>query len=280
MFSDEYSETIQSNDLPAGSLVLITGASSGIGYELAAVFAKEGCDIVIVAEDAGIQQSAATLRAFGTEVYPVQADLTKSEDLHALLRHIGALERPLAVAALNAGIGKGGKFAENHLADELAVIQLNVASTVHLAKHIVQGMKQDRRGGKILFTASIAATMPGSYSAVYNASKAFVHSFAEALHYELKEYGISVTALMPGPTDTNFFARAGMADTKVGVSEKDDPADVARQGFDALMAGKDQVIAGSLKTKLMAGGNDLIPEQAKAAMHADMAKPGSGAGKP
>ncbi|ESQ78730.1 SDR family oxidoreductase [Asticcacaulis sp. YBE204] len=259
-------------------LALVTGASSGIGYELAAVFAKEGYDLIIVSETDEILSAANGLRAFGGNVFPVRADLTEFQGVHALLEQIGAQERPLAAAALNAGIGHGGKFAETELMAELDVIKLNVISTVHLAKHIVQGMKQDRHGGKILFTASIAATLPGSYSAVYNASKAFVHSFAEALHYELKEYGISVTALMPGPTDTNFFHRAGMDDTKAAVSEKDDPAIVARQGFDALMAGKDQIIAGSFKTKAMNMGNDLLPESVKAKMHADMAKPGSASG--
>lgn len=266
------------NNARTRELALVTGASSGIGYELAAVFAKEGYDLIIVSSSDDILSAGDGLRGFGGEVHAVRADLTHSEGIHDLLREIGAQGRPLAVAALNAGVGHGGKFAETHIDDELTIIDLNVISTVHLAKHIVQGMKQERRGGKILFTASIAATMPGSYSAVYNASKAFVHSFSEALHYELKEYGIVVTALMPGPTDTNFFHRAEMDNTKVAVSEKDDPAEVARQGFDALMAGKDQVIAGSFKTKAMAMGNDLIPEQVKAKMHADMAKPGSAAG--
>jgi short-subunit dehydrogenase len=118
--------------------------------------------------------------------------------------------------------------------------------------------------------------MPGPYEAVYAASKAFDQSFAESLRYELKDKGITVTALMPGPTETNFFQRAGMENTRVGASKKDDPADVARQGFEALMAGRERVVAGSTKTKLMGLANEVLPERVKATYHAIMSEPGSG----
>jgi short-subunit dehydrogenase len=133
----------------------------------------------------------------------------------------------------------------------------------------------ERGEGKLLFTSSIAATMPGSFQAVYNASKSFVQSFADAIRNELKDTGVTVTALMPGPTDTNFFARAGMQDTKVGAGEKDDPARVAEQGFKALMDGDDHVVAGSIKNKIQVVAGNVIPDSVKAEMHRDMAEPGS-----
>jgi short-subunit dehydrogenase len=260
-----------------GKLAVVTGASSGIGYELAVQFALNGFDLLIVAEDDGITQAAEDLRQLGTDVKAVQQDLASHEGVEAFYRVIAANGKPVEAIALNAGIGLGGKFFETEVEKEMKLIDLNVMSTVHLAKRVVQDMVKRGQGGKILITSSIAAEMPGTYSAVYNASKAFVHSFAEALHYELKEKGITVTAMQPGPTDTNFFHRAEMDNTKVGVQKKDDPAEVAKQGFDALMAGKDSVIVGSLKTRITNAANDLIPEQVKASKHAGMTKPGSAA---
>lgn len=260
-------------------LAVVTGASSGIGYELAVQFAQNGYDLLVVAEDAGIAQAAEELKALGTQVQSFQCDLAQYSGMDACFNEIRRLHRPVAALALNAGVGVNGRFFETSLDDELNLINLNVLSTVHLAKHVVQDMVARGQGGKILITSSVAATTPGQYMAVYNASKAFVQSFAEALHYELKEKGITVTALMPAATDTEFFNRAGMNDTKVGVEEKDDPALVARQGFEALMDGKSQVLAGSLKHRMMNAVNDLLPEQTKAKMYAGSAKPGSAAGK-
>jgi short-subunit dehydrogenase len=131
-------------------------------------------------------------------------------------------------------------------------------------------------GGRILFTSSIAATMPGTYQAVYNASKSFVQSFALALREELKDTGVSVTSLMPGPTDTEFFERADMLDTKVGAGEKDDPADVAHDGFEALMNGDERVVSHRLGTRVQAAASRVMPDRVKAAMHGRMAEPGSG----
>lgn len=128
----------------------------------------------------------------------------------------------------------------------------------------------------MLFTSSIAATQPGPYMSTYSASKAFLYSFAQALHVELKDTGVSVTALMPGPTDTEFFERAGMEDTKLGQSKKDDRAEVARDGFEAMMAGKDHIVAGSVKNKAQVGAAKVLPDTAIAAAHAKMSEPGSG----
>lgn len=262
----------QSNTRP---LAVVTGASSGIGLELARQFAQHGYDLIIAAEDQGISRVAETLRNDGIEVRDVQVDLAKPEGVEKLYREIENGGRPVDAIALNAGVGAGGDFARTtDLNDELNLIDLNVRSTVHLAKRVLQNMVA-RGQGRVLFTSSIAATMPGTFNSVYNASKAFVQSFAQAIRNELKDTGVTITALMPGPTETNFFERADMEDTKVGASEKDDPAEVAREGYEALMAGKDHVIAGSFMNKVQATLAHLVPDTLTAQMHRKQAEPGS-----
>src|SRR3954466_12464137 len=254
-------------------LALVTGASSGIGLELAKQFAENGFDLVITAEDDELAEAA---RELGDAVVDsVQVDLTTSGggmDLWARVQETG---RPLEAAALNAGVGQGGPFLETDLGDELEIIDLNVRSTVHLAKYVVKDMVA-RDSGRILFTSSIASTMPGPFQAVYNASKSFVQSFALALRNELKDTSVTVTSLMPGPTETEFFERADMEDTRVGAGEKADPSDVAREGFEALMAGEERAVAASLSKKLQGRGSRLMPDSTKAAMHRRMAEPRSG----
>jgi uncharacterized protein len=251
-------------------LAVVTGASSGIGLELARQFTEHGFDLVVAAEDEAIEDVEA--------VDAVRVDLATPAGVEELHRRIQATGRPVAAAALNAGVGAGGVFAGGPdgttLADELRIVDLNVRSTVHLAKLLVPAMVQ-RGEGRLLFTSSIASTMPGPFQAVYNASKSFVQSFALALRNELKDSGVTVTSLMPGPTDTEFFERADMLDTRVGAGDKDDPADVARDGFEALMAGKERVVASSLSTKAQGRGSRFLPDAAKAAMHRRMAEPGS-----
>lgn len=256
-------------------LALVTGASSGIGYELAVQFARHGYDLVLVSGSDAIHRAADQLRDFAVDVVAMQHDLTQPDEIKALIQRLHALDRPFAAVALNAGVGVGGRFFETDLAKEMDLILLNVMATVQMAKYVVHEMIAHGQGGKILFTSSIAAGAPGPYEAVYAASKAFIQSFALALRYELKEKGIQVTALQPGPTDTNFFHRAGMDDTKLAVSEKDDPAEVARQGFEALMDEKDHVVPGAMKNHLMT--TDLVPDAIKIAQHADLSKPGGAA---
>jgi short-subunit dehydrogenase len=259
----------------ARPLAVVTGASSGIGYELARQFADNGFDLVVAAEDAAIADAARELEASGAAVEAVRVDLAADEGVDELYRRVKATGRPVDAIALNAGRGAGGAFAtDTELGDELEIVDLNVRSTVHLAKHVIGDMLA-RGQGRVLFTSSIASTMPGSFQAVYNASKSFVQSFALALRNELKDTGVSVTSLMPGPTDTEFFEQADMLDTKVGAGDKDDPADVARDGFEALMAGKERVVASSLSTKLQGRGSRVLPDSVKAAMHRRMAEPGS-----
>jgi short-subunit dehydrogenase len=259
-------------------LALVTGASTGIGLELAREFASHGFDLVIAAHDEELQDARTRLQEHGGTVEAVRTDLATEAGVDELWRRVEATGRPLAAAALNAGRGAGGSFAgpedRTDLADELEIVDLNVRGTVQLAKHVATHMVQ-RGEGRILFTSSIASTMPGTYQAVYNASKSFVQSLALALRAELKDTGVTVTSLMPGPTETEFFERADMLDTKVGAGDKDDPEDVARDGFEALMAGEERVVSASLSTKLQGRGSRLMPDRVKAAMHARMAEPGS-----
>jgi short-subunit dehydrogenase len=256
-------------------LAVVTGASSGIGFELARQFAEHGYDLIIAAEDEAIDMAARELEN-GTAVEAVRVDLATPDGVERLYAHIRAHGSQLEAVALNAGIGMGGDFAtQTDLGQELKLVDLNVRSTVHLAKRVVSDMVR-RGNGKLLFTSSIASTMPGTYQAVYNASKSFVQSFALALRAELKDTGVTVTSLMPGPTETEFFERADMMDTKIGASDsKDDPADVARDGFEALMAGKERVVSHSLSTRAQGRLSRLMPDSVKAEMHRKMAEPGS-----
>ncbi len=256
-------------------LAVVTGASSGIGFELAKVFAANGFDVLINAENGRLDAAAEHLRSAGAHVEPVQADLGTYDGVEQLYAAIVSTGRPVSAAALNAGVGQGGAFIDTDLADELKIIDLNVTSTVHLAKRLLRHMVT-QSDGKLLITSSIASTMPGSFQAVYNASKSFLQSFAQALQNELKDTNVTITSLMPGPTDTDFFHRADMEDTKVGQAQKDDPAQVAQQGFEALMNGERKIIAGSAKTKVQGIASKVLPDSIKGAAHRQMVKPGSG----
>jgi uncharacterized protein len=257
-------------------LALVTGASSGIGLELARQFADHGFDLIITAEDDELAAAEAGLSGGEAQVRAVKADLSTYEGVEGLWSAVAAAGRPLDAAALNAGIGVNGDFARDiPLDDDLRLIAVNVTAVVHLAKRLLPGMVE-RGAGRLLITSSVAATMPGPYYATYAASKAFLQSFAQAVRFELKDTGVTVTALQPGPTDTEFFERAGMEDTKVAEASKDDPAEVAKDGFEALMAGKDHVIAGSAKNKAQVAAGKLLPEQARARVHAAQTKPQDG----
>jgi len=254
------------------SLALVTGASSGIGLALAHQFVEHDYDVIITA-DGDLESARRELENAGGGVHAITADLAVPTGIASLWEQLQALGRPLDVAALNAGVGVSGDFVRDvSLEADLRLIAVNVTAVVHLAKLVVPPMV-DRGRGKVLITSSIAATMPGPYYATYAASKAFLQSFAQAIRYELRDTGVSVTALQPGPTDTNFFDRAGMEGTKVAQAKKDDPAQVARDGFDALMAGKDHVVAGSAKNKAQVMAGRLMSEKTKAGIHAMQTKP-------
>jgi uncharacterized protein len=253
-------------------LALVTGASSGIGLELARQFVDNGFDVVITAED-DLTAAQSSLSTGGAQVWAVQADLSTYEGVERVWSAVPDVG--LDTLALNAGVGVNGDFTRDiPLEDDLRLIALNVTSAVHLAKRALPGMVTRGRG-RVLVTSSVAGLMPGPYYATYAASKAFLQSFAQAIRHELKDTGVTVTALQPGPTDTEFFDRAGMRDTAAGSGPKDDPADVARQGFEALMTGKDHVVAGGLQNKAQAASSRMMPETAQAAAHAAQTKPRS-----
>jgi short-subunit dehydrogenase len=258
----------------ASELALVTGASSGIGYNLAKVLAERGYDLILAAEDEGLSKAEQDFKSAGAQVTAVKTDLASYEGVDALWKAVEASGRTLDVVCLNAGVGVGGKFVETDLHQEINLVRVNVESTVHLAKHAVKHMVA-KGSGRILFTASIAAEMVAPREAVYAASKAFALSFAKSLREELDGTGVTVTALQPGPTDTNFFHRAGMDDTKVGSEGKSesDPYSVARQGIEALLNGDQHVYAASFKTKFEGIVSDFVPDSVKAKMHDDMAKP-------
>jgi short-subunit dehydrogenase len=256
---------------------VITGASSGIGYHLAKVFAENGYDLLVTSGSNKIDVAAKDFQTLGVNVDAVEADLTNYDGVEQLWAAIESTNKPVDAIAINAGIGVGGDFVrETRLEEELKMIALNVTSTVHLAKRVLPGMVE-RGEGKVLITSSIAGTMPTPLEAVYGATKAFGLSLVQSLRNELKDTGVTVTALQPGATDTNFFHRAGLDNTEVGSEGKfeNDPADVARQGYDALMAGKDHVFSASMKTKLQGELGKFIPESVKAEQHRKMAEPKS-----
>ena len=258
----------------ARPLALVTGASSGIGLELARQFAGAGFDLVVTAEDAELASAAEQLRAVGGQVLAVQADLRTPAGVERVWAAVQERGRPLDAAALNAGVGLGKSFVDQDLDDVLALVDLDVRSTVHLAHLVLRDMVA-RDKGRVLFTSSIASTMPGPFQAVYNASKSFVQSFAEALQEELRASSVTVTSLMPGPTRTEFFERGDLTDTAIGQGPQDDPADVARQGFEGLMKGKRRVVAASLRTRVMEAGTKVLPDPIKALAHRFMAQPKS-----
>lgn len=254
-------------------LALITGASSGIGLELAKVFAKNGFDLIVNSGSERIFEAGEALRNLGAEVTEIEADLSTREGAELLYEQ--ASTRKIDAVVLNAGVGVGGEFIATDFERELNLMNLNIVNTVYLAKLFLKDFA-DRDEGKLLLTSSIAGEMPGPYYAVYAASKAFIQSFTEALHFEMKDTGrnVTVTALQPGATETEFFARGDLLDTPGGEAEKADPAKVAQDGFDALMAGKDHVVSGA-KNKVQTVAGKLLSEQKGAAAHAAQLRPNS-----
>jgi len=253
-------------------LAVVTGASSGIGYELAKLCAENGFDLVVAADMPEIVEAAQALRGLGAQVDEIRVDLSTTDGVDAVLDLIG--DRPVDALLANAGHGLGHAFLEQSVADWRHVIDTNVTGTIYLVQQLARRMVE-RGQGRVLFTGSIAGLMPGSFQAVYNGTKAFIDSFAWALRNELKHTGVSVSTLLPGATDTNFFNRAEMEDTKVAQGKLDDPADVAKTGFDAMMKGEGDVIHG-MKNKIQAAMGAVTPESVKAEQHRKMAEPGSG----
>ena len=252
-------------------LAVVTGASSGIGYELAKCCAADGCNLVIAADEAAIHDVAEELSKLDIAAEAVEVDLATEDGVELLMERIGG--RPVDLLLANAGRGLGHAFLDQDWKDIRRVVDTNVTGTILLAHRVGREMRA-RNSGRILFTGSIAGFMPGSFQAVYNATKAFVDSFSWAIRNELKDTAVTVTCLMPGPTDTEFFERADLMDTKVGTDKKDSPEMVARVGYDAMMRGEAGVVSG-FSNKLQAAMAHVTPAGVLAERHRKMAEPGS-----
>ena len=258
-------------DSTRGLYAIVTGASSGIGRQLAQQCAEHGFDLLIAADDPAIEQAAVELRASNVMVDALTVDLSTEQGVDQLVAATAG--RPVNALLANAGRGLGHAFLDQEWDDARLVIDTNVVGTTYLVHQIGRAMKE-RNEGRILITGSIAGLMPGSFQAVYNATKAYLDSFSYALRNELQDTSVTVSVLMPGATDTEFFERADMMDTKVGTAKKDDPADVARVGFETMMKGGADVVAG-MKNKLQATMANVMPATVLAEQHRKMAAPGT-----
>jgi uncharacterized protein len=252
-------------------LAVVTGASTGIGFELARCCAENGFDLVVAADEPEIKDAARRIEATGATVVPVEADLATPEGVEKLYAALGG--KPIDALLANAGRGLGKGFLDQDFDDVMHVVNTNITGTLYLIQKVGRDMRA-RRAGRILITGSIAGFIPGTYQAVYNATKAFLDSFSFALRAELKDTGITVTCLMPGATETDFFERADMLDTKVGQGKKDDPADVAKTGFKAMMNGEGDVVSG-WHNKLQSAIANVTPSAILAELHRKKAEPGS-----
>ena len=254
-------------------LAVVTGASSGIGLELARIAASKGYDLIVAADEPQINDMAAYLHDFRGSVQSVQTDLSTVEGVDRLTEVIEADGRSVDLLMANAGRGLGKGFLDQDFKEARRVVDTNIVGTVYLIHEVGQQMRS-RGSGRILLTGSIAGFMPGTFQAIYNGTKAFRNSFSFALREELRDSGITVTCLMPGATETKFFERAEMMDTAVGQDEKDDPASVAKIGFDAMLQGEGDVVSG-WKNKLMSAAANVMPAETLAKQHRKMAEPGS-----
>lgn len=248
-----------SPDTTRPGLAVVTGASTGIGRAFADLLAGEGYDLVLAADEPEVHDVAANLEAAGRTVTGIQVDLATREGVEQLHEVVAVHPSQVTVGILNAGMGVHGRFDHASLDDQLRLVDLNVRSTVHLSILLARDMVA-RQEGRLLLVSSIAGKGPGPGHAAYAASKAFVHSFAEATRHELADTGVTVTSLLPGPTDTAFFDRADMGDTRVARGPKDTADEVARDGWRALLAGKDHVVAGSVRNTVQAAGSGLVPD--------------------
>jgi short-subunit dehydrogenase len=250
---------------------IVTGASTGIGFELAKRCVDEGYDVLMAADEPQVLDAAATLRASGKTVEGIQVDLSTTDGVDKL--YAAAQGRAVDALLANAGRGLGRAFLDQDFDRARLVIDTNVTGTVYLLHKVGKDMRR-RNAGKILITGSIAGFIPGSFQAVYNGTKAFLNSFSFALREELKDTKITVTCLMPGATDTEFFRRADMMDTDVGTTEKDDPAEVAKNGFEAMIRGDGDIVSG-MKNKIQSAVANVTPAPVLAKQHRKMAEPGT-----
>jgi len=255
----------------ARPLALVTGASSGIGFELAKICAQNGFNLVIAADEPEIETAAQRLRAEGASVRAVQADLATTQGVDALLEATEG--RPVSALLANAGRGLGRAFLDQNWDDVRRVIDTNVTGTLYLIQKVGREMRSLGQG-RILITGSIAGFMPGTFQAAYNGTKALLDSFSFALRHELRGSGVTVTCLMPGATETDFFERADMLDTKVGTQKKQPPDEVAKLGFEAMMKGEGDVVSG-WQNKMQVAMSHFMTSDALAERHRAMAEPGT-----
>jgi short-subunit dehydrogenase len=249
---------------------VVTGASTGIGYELARLAAEDGYELLVVADESEIKGAAEELQQeHAVGVTPLQVDLATKDGTNQLIAAIG--DRQVDLLFANAGRGLGKAFLDQDIEQAQQVIDLNITSTVRLI-HTIGNQMLRRNAGRILITGSIAGFVPGTFQAVYNGSKAFLDSFSYALRNELKDSEVSVTCLMPGATDTEFFVRADLLDTEIGRQKKADPVKVAKDGYEAMMAGKPGIVSGFMN-KVEAAVAGILPDTMLAEMHRKQAEP-------
>jgi short-subunit dehydrogenase len=251
---------------------IVTGASTGIGLELAKCCADDGYDLLIAADEPEIEVAADALRRYGSDVQAVNADLATIEGVDQLIAATGG--RAVDALLANAGRGLGQAFLDQDFAEARRVVDTNIVGTIYLLHRVGNAMRS-RGAGQILITGSIAGYIPGTFQAVYNGTKAFIDSFAIALRNELKDSGVTVTCLMPGATETPFFERAGLEDTKIGTAKKADPAGVAKDGYAAMKKGEADIVSG-LGNKMRVAAASVTPATMLAEQHRKTAAPGSG----
>jgi uncharacterized protein len=257
--------------IDARPFAIVTGASTGIGFELAKCCAANGFDLLVAADEPAIHEAADQLRVAGASVEALEADLATTKGVDTL--YAATNGRPVAALLANAGRGLGRAFLDQNFDDVRRVIDTNVTGTLYLVQLVGRDMRA-RGEGRILITGSIAGFMPGTYQAVYNGTKALLDSFSFALRAELKGSGVTVTCLMPGPTETEFFERADMLDTRVGTQKKQPADEVAKGGFEAMMRGDGEVVTG-WTNKLRAAMAQVLPASVVAEQHRGLAAPGT-----
>jgi len=254
---------------------LVTGATSGIGYELARLFAGDGYNLIIVARTRlDLEKAATEFSQYGVDVITITKDLFQPQAAFELYNEVKSKGLIVDVLVNDAGQGQYGLFVESDINRLLDIIQLNISSLTVLTHLFLKDMVA-RNEGKILQLASIASELPGPWQAVYHATKAYVLSFTEALINELKDSAVSMTALQPGATDTDFFNKAEMQDSKITDSKLSDPAKVAKDGYEALMKGDDKIVSG-FKNKAMVAMSNIMPDKMVAEQMNQMQKPKDG----